>query len=83
MAHRGAAQVILNIFRHSRTPGNYVILSGDVHYSFVYEVLIRHRNAEPQNLGRSPAAASRTNSHPDCWNGSTASTAGFIRRDRP
>ncbi|MBC2384852.1 alkaline phosphatase family protein [Pseudomonas sp. WS 5106] len=48
MAHRGAAQVILNIFRHSRTPGNYVILSGDVHYSFVYEVLIRHRNAGPR-----------------------------------
>lgn len=48
MAHRGAAQVILNIFRHSRTPGNYVILSGDVHYSFVYEVLIRHRNAGPK-----------------------------------
>ncbi len=48
MAHRGAAQVILNIFRHSRTPGSYVILSGDVHYSFVYEVLIRHRNAGPK-----------------------------------
>jgi len=48
MAHRGAAHAILNIFRHSRTPGNYVILSGDVHYSFVYEVLIRHRNAGPQ-----------------------------------
>ncbi|WP_242171067.1 MULTISPECIES: alkaline phosphatase D family protein [unclassified Pseudomonas] len=48
MAHRGAAQVILNIFRHSRTPGNYVILSGDVHYSFVYEVLIRHRNGGPR-----------------------------------
>ncbi|MDQ0701914.1 hypothetical protein QF043_000706 [Pseudomonas sp. W3I7] len=48
MAHRGAAQVILNIFRHSRTPGNYVILSGDVHYSFVYEVLIRHRSAGPK-----------------------------------
>lgn len=48
MAHRGAAQVILNIFRHSRTPGNYVVLSGDVHYSFVYEVLIRHRNAGPR-----------------------------------
>ncbi len=29
MVHRGAAQMILNIFRHSRTPGNYVILSGD------------------------------------------------------
>jgi hypothetical protein len=47
MAHRGAAQVILNIFRHSRTPGHYVILSGDVHYSFVYEVLIRHRSGNP------------------------------------
>ncbi|MHA3736387.1 alkaline phosphatase D family protein [Pseudomonas sp. Eth.TT006] len=48
MAHRGAAQVILNIFRHKRTPGNYVVLSGDVHYSFVYEVLIRHRKAGPR-----------------------------------
>ncbi len=47
MAHRGAAQVILNIFRHSRTPGNYVVLSGDVHYSFVYEVLIPHRKGGP------------------------------------
>lgn len=47
MAHRGAANVILNIFRHSRTPGNYVILSGDVHYSFVYEILIRHRSGSP------------------------------------
>ncbi|WP_166362528.1 alkaline phosphatase family protein [Pseudomonas akapageensis] len=48
MAHRGAAQVMLNIFTHSRTPGNYVILSGDVHYSFVYEVLIRHRRGGPK-----------------------------------
>lgn len=48
MAHQGAAQVILNIFRHSRTPGSYVILSGDVHYSFVYEVLIRHRQGGPK-----------------------------------
>ncbi|VVP56259.1 alkaline phosphatase D family protein [Pseudomonas fluorescens] len=48
MAHRGAAQVILNIFRHSRTPGNYVVLSGDVHYSFVYEVFIRHRKGGPK-----------------------------------
>ncbi|WP_436976991.1 alkaline phosphatase D family protein [Pseudomonas alabamensis] len=47
MAHRGAAQVVLNIFRHSRTPGHYVILSGDVHYSFVYEVLIRNRQHRP------------------------------------
>jgi hypothetical protein len=48
MAHRGAAHVMMNIFRHSRTPGNYVILSGDVHYSFVYELHIRARDSGPQ-----------------------------------
>jgi hypothetical protein len=47
MAHRGAAHVMMNIFRHSRTPGNYVVLSGDVHYSFVYEVQIRARHSGP------------------------------------
>ncbi|KXS36967.1 MAG: hypothetical protein AWU55_2709 [Halomonadaceae bacterium T82-2] len=48
MAHRGAASVMLNIFRHSRTPGHYVILSGDVHYSFAYEVRLRHRQRGPR-----------------------------------
>ncbi|QIB50298.1 alkaline phosphatase D family protein [Pseudomonas sp. OIL-1] len=48
MAHRGAAQVMLNIFRHSRTPGNYVVLSGDVHYSYVYDIRIRHRRQGPR-----------------------------------
>jgi hypothetical protein len=47
MAHRGAAGSLLNIFRHSRTPGNYVILSGDVHYSFAYEVEVRDENLPP------------------------------------
>ncbi|WP_459615396.1 alkaline phosphatase D family protein [Bordetella sp. 2513F-2] len=47
MAHRGAASVMLNIFRHSRTPGNYVILSGDVHYSFAYDVQVRDRDRVP------------------------------------
>lgn len=47
MAHRGAASVMMNIFRHSRTPGDFVILSGDVHYSFVYRVNIRHKRASP------------------------------------
>ncbi|QEA39234.1 alkaline phosphatase family protein [Pistricoccus aurantiacus] len=47
MAHRGAASVMLNIFRHSRTPANYVILSGDVHYSFVYRIRIRDRRHGP------------------------------------
>ena len=48
MAHRGAANVMLNIFRHTRTPANYVVLSGDVHYSFVYRVRIRHREHGPR-----------------------------------
>ncbi|MBB3230925.1 alkaline phosphatase family protein [Halomonas stenophila] len=48
MAHRGAAGVMLNIFRHSRTPGHYVILSGDVHYSFAYDIRIRQRRRGPQ-----------------------------------
>lgn len=46
MAHPGAAHTMLNILRHSRTPQRYVILSGDVHYSFVYAITIRqHRNS--------------------------------------
>ena len=48
MAHRGAANVLLNIFGHSRTPETFVILSGDVHYSFVYDVRLRHRPERPR-----------------------------------
>lgn len=47
MAHRGSAQVMLNIFRHSRTPAHYVILSGDVHYSFSYDIRLRQRESGP------------------------------------
>ncbi len=47
MAHPGAAQVILNIFRHQRTPLNFIILSGDVHYSFAYDVRLRQREDRP------------------------------------
>ena len=47
MAHPGASHTLLNIFCHSRTPANYVILSGDVHYSFVYDVAVR-RQRGPQ-----------------------------------
>ncbi len=47
MAHRGAASSILNIVRHSRTPGNYVVLSGDVHYSFAYDVEVRDADRMP------------------------------------
>lgn len=38
MAHKGTANVILNIFRNRKTPPQFIILSGDVHYSFVYDV---------------------------------------------
>ncbi|MHA7881405.1 MAG: metallophosphoesterase family protein [Saccharospirillum sp.] len=47
MAHKGAAQVMLNIFQHARTPTTFTILSGDVHYSFVYDVRIRHSKSSP------------------------------------
>lgn len=48
MAHRGAASVLLNIFGHSRTPQRFVILSGDVHYSFAYDVSLRHKRNGPR-----------------------------------
>ncbi|WP_415901334.1 alkaline phosphatase D family protein [Neptuniibacter sp. QD29_5] len=47
MAHAGSANVILNIFRHPKTPQNFVILSGDVHYSFAYDIKIRFRKNSP------------------------------------
>nr|WP_229521325.1 alkaline phosphatase family protein [Massilia sp. IC2-477] len=53
MAHRGAAGSMLNIFRHSRTPGNYVVLSGDVHYSFAYDIQLREQREAP-DTDRSP-----------------------------
>ncbi|HKK23432.1 MAG TPA: alkaline phosphatase D family protein [Pseudohaliea sp.] len=47
MAHPGAAPAILNIFRHPKTPQHFVVLSGDVHYSFVYDVELRGRVRGP------------------------------------
>jgi len=47
MAHPGSANVILNIFRHRKTPRNFVILSGDVHYSFAYDVQLKYRRNSP------------------------------------
>lgn len=48
MAHKGTASVILNIFRHYKTPPHFIILSGDVHYSFVYDVRLRFRRNSPR-----------------------------------
>ena len=48
MAHKGTASVILNIFRHHKTPPHFVILSGDVHYSFVYDITLRFKRNSPR-----------------------------------
>ena len=45
MAHKGAARTLLNIFHHANTPQNFTVLSGDVHYSFVYDVTLRRRDS--------------------------------------
>ena len=47
MAHPGAAHALLNIFKHPKTPQNFLILSGDVHYSFVYDIAIRSKLSSP------------------------------------
>lgn len=46
MAHPGSANTLLSIFTHSKTPQNFVILSGDVHYSFVYDVKLRFKQSD-------------------------------------
>jgi len=47
MAHRGSANVLLNMFKHNRTCERFLILSGDVHYSFVFDVRMRfHRHSD-------------------------------------
>ncbi|WP_423823983.1 alkaline phosphatase family protein [Salinisphaera sp. SPP-AMP-43] len=48
MAHRGAAVAMLQILSHRRTPENFTILSGDVHYSFVYDVRLRFARTRQQ-----------------------------------
>ena len=47
MGYPGTAEAILNVFMHSKTPQNFVILSGDVHYSFVYDVELRRHEEGP------------------------------------
>ncbi|MTI42265.1 alkaline phosphatase family protein [Roseibium hamelinense] len=55
MAHPGTASAILNIFQHRNTPRHFVIISGDVHYSFVYDVELRNgRTARNGETGENP-----------------------------
>ncbi|MGR5132058.1 alkaline phosphatase D family protein [Vibrio alfacsensis] len=47
MAHPGSANTLVSIFTHTKTPTNFVILSGDVHYSFAYDIKLRYRKNSP------------------------------------
>lgn len=47
MAHPGSANTLLSILTHPKTPQNFVILSGDVHYSFAYDIKLRHSKSSP------------------------------------
>ena len=48
MAHPGGAMVLLNMFTHKNTPKNFIVLSGDVHYSFVYDIVLRFKENSPR-----------------------------------
>ncbi|OBS97258.1 hypothetical protein A9261_11610 [Vibrio tasmaniensis] len=47
MAHLGSANTLISIFTHTKTPTNFVVLSGDVHYSFAYDIKLRYRRNSP------------------------------------
>lgn len=47
MAHKGTAKVLMQIFTDKETAAQYIILSGDVHYSFAYDIRIRFRRCQP------------------------------------
>ncbi|PFG56085.1 PhoD-like phosphatase [Vibrio sp. ES.051] len=47
MTHPGSANTLISIFTHTKTPTNFVILSGDVHYSFAYDIKLRYRKNSP------------------------------------
>ncbi len=48
MAHPGTANGILNVFKHTNTPHTFVVLSGDVHYSFVYDIELKGSAEGPE-----------------------------------
>ncbi|WP_073581703.1 alkaline phosphatase D family protein [Vibrio quintilis] len=47
MAHSGSAHALMNLFKHPKTPKNFVILSGDVHYSFAYHIEVKGLKSSP------------------------------------
>ncbi|MCU4674366.1 alkaline phosphatase D family protein [Catenovulum sp. 2E275] len=67
MAHKGAAYTLLNLFRHPKTPQNFVILSGDVHYSFAFKVSLRGRKNSP-NIWQITSSGLKNEFPPDLLN---------------
>jgi hypothetical protein len=63
MSHPGAGSAMLNIFRHPQTPQTFVVLSGDVHYSFVYDVVLRARARRAMPGAAAPGAAAGAGPH--------------------
>lgn len=47
MAHQGTAKVLMDIFNSDNTANQFIILSGDVHYSFVYDLRLRFTKQSP------------------------------------
>lgn len=47
MTHKKSATVLLEIFKNAKTASYTVIISGDVHYSFVYDVELRYTSNCP------------------------------------
>ena len=41
--HRSSANSLISISAPTKTPNNFVILSGDVHYSFAYDIKVALR----------------------------------------
>jgi hypothetical protein len=64
-------------FRHSRTPGNYVILPGDVHHSFAYDVEVCDDTR--LHIWQITSSGFKNEFRNICSTGSIASIAGCIR----
>lgn len=47
MGHRKSAYALLEIFKNAKTASRYVVVSGDVHYSFAYDIELRFAENRP------------------------------------
>lgn len=52
MIHPEATKLILDVFRHKRAPQNFVILSGEVNYSYAYDIDLSNSSFQPKKWGQ-------------------------------